>query len=426
MRREIIGNEKMRAEIWLPLWSRSASFTEVAHIFGEGRIQFGKAQKKAIRTGFDFARAVAELGVDRGIDAFQRYGFIERNGQANLAVSIGRFEVRERPRAALIYDIDKWLDSLRRATRDAKRTPDRLIRAVSQIEEAVFNLCVSGEPEHLRATLIALGAAEVEVARTANLKKDDKGNILVRPLAGLKTGWANQCDDDSYEFEIAAALASIIGEGKRGLFRTNIEPVEVSDKGVEWTNNDAGDVWGAGALEENLAAVLHRRSIDARAQMLSHPLLASKRFASLQAIDAFLRGETDDEGIESLLRGLALINWTVASDRKTYSSDGVPPSLLRAYAMLKLLFLPDGKLERLSEPMKHEPSIVLLLRAGRIHDALEVADRRLRSSGLVPFTSNFHVSSEEGTRLAAALLIPVGRHAVNALEVLVLRPSTKQ
>ncbi len=418
-------NEKMRAEIWLPLWSRPASFAEVAHIFGEGRVQFGKTQRRTVRTGFDFARAVAELGVDRGIEAFQRFGFIERNGQANLAASLGRFEVQERPRAALIYDVDRWFDSLRRATRDAKRTPERLIRAVSQIEEAIFNLCASGEPEHLRATLAALGMAEAEIARTANLKKDDKGNVAMRPLANLKTRWAYECDDRSSEFEIAVALASIVGEGKRGLFRTNLEPVEVSGKSIEWTNNDAGNVWGAGALEENLAAVLHRRSIDARSQGLAHPLLASKRFASLWAIDAFLRGDTDDEEIESLLRGLALINWRNAKEREVYHSGKVPPTLLRAYALLKLLFLPEGKFERLSEPIKHEPSIVPLLRAGRINDALEIAYRRLRSSGVVPFTNNFYVSDEEGTRLAAALLIPIDQRAVKALDALILRPPTE-
>jgi CRISPR-associated protein Csx17 len=420
------SNEKMRAEIWLPLWSRPASFAEASYIFSEGRVQFGKMQKRLVRTGFDFARAVAELGVDRGIDAFQRYGFIERNGQANLAASLGRFEVRERPHAALIYEVDRWLDSLRRTTRDAKRAPERLTRAVSQIEEAIFDLCASGEAEHLRTTLIALGAAEAEVARTANLKKDDKGNVAVRPLTGLTVRWVSKCDDNSFEFEIAAALASITGEGKRGLFRANIEPVEISEKGIGWTNDDAGVVWGTGSLEDNLAAVLHRRSIDARAASASHPALSSKRFASLRAVNAFLSAAADNEEIESLLRGLMLIKWSGAPERKLYTSDNLPPTLSRAYAMLKLLFLPEGRLERLSEPIKHEPSIVPLLRAGRINDALEVADKRLRSSGLVPFTNSFHVSSEEGARLAAALLIPIDRRAINELDMLVLRRPGKQ
>ena len=319
------GNEKMRAEMWLPLWSRPASFAEVAHIFSEGRVQFSGRQKRMARTGFDFARAVAELGVDRGIDAFQRYGFLERNGQANLATPLGRFEVQERPRATLIYEFDRWLEALRRATSDAKRTPPRFTRALIHIEESSFQLCANGQPADLQATLMALGAAETELARSQRFCEQH----ALRPLAGLSERWASECDDQSFEFELAAALASMRGEGKRGAFRTHLEPVEVMGRHVAWTQDDTGAVWGAGTLTDNLAAVLHRRSIDARAAGASHPALASRRYASLAAIDAFLRGETDDERLEALLRGLALLNWSRRSAWLPRTSIGFP---LRCHA----------------------------------------------------------------------------------------------
>ncbi len=417
-----VGGEKMRAEIWLPLWSRLASFAEVAHIFGEGRVQFSGAQKRVVRSGFDFARAVAELGIDRGIDAFQRYGFIERNGQANLAAPLGRFEVRERPSSALIYEVDRWIERLRGATRDAKCTPPRFIRARTSIEDAIFNLCASGEAEHLRATLIALGSAENDLARTPRFR-DEQG---LRPLAGLTESWAVECDDNSFEFELATGIASITGEGKRGPIRANIEPVKIGKAGVNWTSDDAGAVWSTTSLANNLAGVLHRRSIDARIAGASHPAMSSKRFASLAAIDLFLRAETDDERIEELLHGLALIDWRVVSARSTGASIALPPTLPRAYALLRLLFLPDGRLSRapLGEPIviRHEPSIVPLLRSGRITEALETAERRLRSSGLVPFSSQFHFPEDEGARLAGALLIPIGVRAIASLAALVLRP----
>src|SRR5947209_15313553 len=103
--------------------------------------------------------------------------------------------------------------------------------------------------------------------------------------------------------------------------------------------------WGAGTLTDNLTAVLHRRSIDARAANASHPALASRRYASLVAIDAFLRGATDDERLEALLHGLVLLNWGQRSARFPHTSSLVPSTLPRAYALLKLLFLPDGKLK---------------------------------------------------------------------------------
>ncbi|MGQ4808075.1 hypothetical protein NKDENANG_01442 [Candidatus Entotheonellaceae bacterium PAL068K] len=414
-------NERMRAEMWLPLWSRPAGFAEVAHIFGEGRAQFSRTRRHAVRSGFDFARAVAELGVDRGIDAFERYAFLERNGQSNLAAPLGRFAVQERPRAARLYDFDPWLDALRRAARNSK-APPRFARALSRIEEASFQLCASGQAADLLATLLALGAAEAELAQSPRFRDEH----TLWPLFGLHPRWVAECDDQSVEFELAAALASISGEQTSADLRIHLEPVEVKGTRVTWTSQDTSTVWSAGTLPDNLAAVLQRRAIDARMAGASHPALSSRRHASLAAIAAFLQGKTDDARLEALLRGLVLINWRSLSARSLPFASFVPPTLPRAYAVLKLLFLPDGKFRR--DPgddpisIRHEPAIVPLLRAGRIPEALEIADRRLRSSGLTPLTRCFHMAPEANKRLAAALLMPVAEPAVGALADLVLRP----
>lgn len=418
--------EKMRAEIWLPLWSRFTTYAEVSHVFREGRVQFNQRRGPSVRTGFDFARAVAELGVDRGIDAFQRYGFIERNGQANLAAPLGRFEVRERPLATLLHGpVERWLESLRRATSDAKRTPPRLARVRAQIEEAIFALCTTeDEAENLRATLTALGEAEVEVARGARFREEHG----LRPLAGVSEPgrWVHECDDGTAEFEVAAALASIGRERGRGAFRTSLEPVEVSGSVVNWTTEDASAVWGAGKLTENLAAVLHRRSVDARREGLSHPLTDGRRASSLYAVGRFLLGEFDEGRAGELLRGLALIDWHSVPSHATRPNTAPTPDLPRAYALLKLLFLPKGELmwERGGEPVRirHESSVVPLLRAGSVREALKVAARRLRSSGLMPFTDEFHYPEGEGVRLAAALLIPISNRGIRDLAAMVLRP----
>ncbi|MEW6730269.1 MAG: type I-U CRISPR-associated protein Csx17 [Acidobacteriota bacterium] len=420
-----VAGEKIRAEIWLPLWSRPASYYEIAHIFSEGRVQFGSKYRRSIQSGFDFARAISELGVDRGIEAFQRYGFIERNGQANLATPLGRFEVQERPRATLVYQFDRWLDELCRATGDTK-TPPRFIRRREQIEENVFNLCASGEAEHLRATLIALGTAEAELARSPRFRDEKR----LKPLFGLSERWAVECDDHSSEFDIAVALAAIIGEGSRDPMRASIEPVTINNSQIDWTSDETAVVWNAGILTDNLAAVLNRRSIAARAAGASHPAIYSRRACSLSSIAEFLNKQTDDEQIENLLRGLSLINWSKASGRLTQSVITMPPTLPRAYALLKLLFLLNGRLVRygLSESIiiRHEPSLIPLLCAGRVAEALEIAERRLRATGLIPFTSHFYFPDEDGTRLAASLLIPIAEQAQRMLAKLVLRPTTEE
>lgn len=413
--------EKIRAELWLPLWSRLSGYAEIAHIFREGRVQFSR-QRKILRTGFDFARAVAELGVDRGIESFQRYAFIERNGQANLATPLGKFEVRERPRARLIHHIDQWLDSFSRAASGDKVQP-RFVRAQQRIEDAIFRLCESGSADHLREVLIGLGAAEAEVAGGEKFWKEKN----LRPVAGLRLSWAGECNDGSDEFKLAAALASICGADSNGSIRENIEPVNVTEKGVDWATKSVRAVWGNGSLEDNLAAVLHRRSIEARAKSLSYPILTSSRFASLKTINAFLNGETDDARVEELLHGLILLDWHKAEQdfKPQTQAREVEPSLPRAYALLKLLFLPDGKFQRDEESetitIKHEPAIVPLLKAGRVPDALQIAYQRLQASRLTPATKEFHYDDSEGTRLAAALLIPIDEPSIRALAELVLR-----
>lgn len=413
------ANEKIRAEMWLPLWSNSTSYAEIAHIFKEGRVQFSSGNRRA-RSGFDFARAVAELGVDRGIEAFQRYAFIERNGQANLAAPLGVFEVRERPLASMLFDFDRWLDNLRRSTNDAKKTPPRFVRAAKNIEEASFKLCADGSKESLREVFVALGAAERELSNGEKFRADK----FLSPLANLSTRWAKETNDYSDEFQIARALASIISADGRNSIRENLESVEFNGRNFVWANSSTSAVWSVGGLAENLSNVLNRRSIDARKDgKNSYPPTDSKRFASLDAVAAFLNGETDDDRLEDYLFALSLINWRSAKTHEPRVIKRLSRNLPRIYALLKLLFLPNGKLKRENAAeieIKHEPSIIPLLRAGRIKDALEIAERRLKSSGVVPLTKDFYFPDEEGALLAAALLIPIDQTAIEEIAGLIL------
>lgn len=417
-------NEDTRAEMWLPLWSQSAAYTEISQIFKEGRVQFRQSQKKVF-SGFDFARAIADFGVDRGIDSFQRYVFANRIGKSFLATPINVFQVEDRPLASLLFEFDRWLDAFRRATNDAKKTPPRFVRAAKNIEEASFKLCADGSKDSLREVFVALGAAERELSNGARFR-DEK---FLAPLINLTTRWAKETNDYTDEFQIAQALASIIDAGGRNSLRENLESVEFNGRNFVWSGDSTSAIWSAGDLTENLSNVLNRRSIDARKDgKSSHPPLDSKRFASLDSVAAFLNGETDDERLEDYLFALSLINWQKAKRHEPRETAKSSCNLPRIYALLKLLFLPDGKLKRENAAeieIKHEPSIIPLLRAGRISDALEIAERRLKSSGVVPLTKDFYFPKEEAARLAAALLIPIDQRAIEEIANLVL-PDTQE
>ena len=99
-----------RGEIWLPRWDGPASLAEIRLVFAEGRAEINGRQS---RDGVDFARAAAGLGIDRGIDAFVRYGFLKRSGKSFVAAPLGDFPVRVHRSVDLLREVDPWLEALK-------------------------------------------------------------------------------------------------------------------------------------------------------------------------------------------------------------------------------------------------------------------------------------------------------------------------
>jgi CRISPR-associated protein Csx17 len=444
-----------RGELWLPLWSRPTSADEARQLFGEGRADIGG---RRARDGADFARSVAGLGINRGIDGFTRISFLKRSGKAYLAAPIGRVGVVERPSVDLLREIDPWLDPFSRAARD-KNAPARFTVVLHAIDRAVFDFCRYGGQSLFQRILVALGRAERELALTEG--KVGNSKIKPKPLAGLSRNWVNAANDNSREFEVALALAGIHDQpaskadvAKIGPFRTNLELVDWDKRYRAWATKDRSVVWNAADLSTNLAAVLERRVMDGERANCKNLPLASRDTASFGAISAFLSCEVDDERIEGLLWGLMLIDHPGSEMRNSRraargpsvegSADSIDllPSI---YCLLRLLFLPRPLVAersgenavrwRLAGPdepgflrMRPEPIILSLLRTGRVGDAATVAMRRLRASGLTPLPhrrssgvsrdhewTELSVPLRTGRRLAASLLIPIHPDAVNAL-----------
>ena len=427
-------------EIWMPLWSHSCCAAEVISLFSEGRASIGSGQAER---GVDFARAISGLGIDRGIDAFQRFAVLRgRVGGENYNTStvLGRFEVRARPDVDLIREADGWLDRFRSAA-SADKVPPRFTRPLRAIDSAIFEYCQYGGAVRFADILCSLGRAEKELANGEKFREDK----YLKPLAGLSPQWIEAARDDSVEFELALALSGIIdAERKVGPLRANLEPVVVGSGKhgkvfANWAEKGKSVVWNGADLSANLAAVLTRRLMDSNRNGYELPPLASRRSASLEAIAKFIAGEVDEEKIEALLWGLLLIDPTKPLLSFPHWRGEDSPPLPRAFALLKLLFLPfsvgsrDGGVT-----VRYEPSVLPLLRAGRIGDACALAARRLRASGLVPLphrtarrvVRDSDWSDAQGTidpcRLGAALLIPVDRHDVNdRLAALVLHRDEK-
>jgi CRISPR-associated protein Csx17 len=410
-----------RAETWVPLWERPASFREVQALFAEGRATVGQ---RLARDGVDFARAVRSLGVDRGLSAFERFGYLKRNGQSYIAAPLGRWAVPKQasPRISLIDEIDAWLNSLERAAR-GKNAPGSLQRAGRRIKEAVMEVCRHDTAAHWQELLAALGAAESTLAHTPKTTVDSR----LDPLPPLSRGWLRACDDDSPEFRLALALASIRGGEEVGPLRANMIPL---DWKASWPKFDTKKmdqpavVWGQADLCANLTAVLRRRCLEAQRLNLEALPLAGTYPARLDEVSAFLFGEVNERKLEALLWGLNAVRLETgrpASDRRAV--------LPASYSLLKLVHLPHPlRPAPEAEPvaLPHEPEIVRLASAGRLAEATRLAARRLRGSGLRPAVGTTCEEPGLARRIAAALLFPLSEEAVQRLSEQVLLPAREE
>jgi CRISPR-associated protein Csx17 len=426
-----------RGELWLPLWLRPATFPELKMLFGEGRAE---VTGRPARDGVDFARAVAGLGVDRGVDQFIRLSFLKRSGKAFLAAPLGRVPVCQKQFVDLLRQLDPWLDRFRRACTD-RNVPPRFRAALRNIEEAIFEFCVYGGPAFFQAVLIAIGHAERELAHGERFCSDKR----LPPISGLTGDWIRAANDNSPEFEVALALAGIHdAEGKIGRVRCNLEPVVAwrGDNGglvSKWAEKDRAVVWNSASLSANLAAVLRRRLMDGERNGCVALPLAAANFVSLDTVSRFLARELNEHRIEDLLWGLMLLPQTPGMLNRVANATNAPP-LPRAYALLKLLFLPQPiVVNGASVTIKPEPSIVSLLSAGHIGEACRIAMRRLRASGLSPLPhprSGGLVRDTEwqeterlgidGQRLASALLLPSSYASIERLRELVVRQAATE
>ena len=438
-----------RAEFWAPLWNRPAGCHELEGLLKEGRAVLNG---KTARDGLDFARAAASLGTSRGVCAFERYGFVRRAGKAYLAAPLGTLRVASSPskEVELISDLDAggWLSRVRRLARE-RGAPARARAAVKEIEDALF--AMSEADVSSRSVQGALGA----LGDLAGWLGDSRDALQkVPPPPRLSYKWVRMADDETSEYRVAAALASLgwsssrdsrkdasaedsdssTGEApgtitavdsappkKRIALAAHFAPLDaeaIPQERRKWdAQNQTRAVWGAGGLESNLIAVLQRRLID---ETIATPLDAEAP-AGLAALEDFLAPGFDDVRCARLLAGLT---WAqpVRLDKQPRRRR---PVVSFAYAALKPIFAPDSSIEKLAKkglvPSDCElpipPGLVSCLRTGRIEDAVHMALARARASGIAcPFANpRIPQTTRTGRRLAAALLIPLDEYGLQVL-----------
>ena len=457
---EAADENNARAEFWAPLWTRPARFCEIDSLLGEGRAVLNG---RTAKDGLDFARSAATLGVSRGFNEFERFGFLMRAGKAYLATPIGRRSASPSYAAQLISDLDAggWLDRIRRLARNDEGSGAARL-ALKCLEDAIFRLIAAHETSReVEWVIVALGQVVGWLINSPSGRE-----TLGSPPPELSATWLQRADDESAEFRVAAALAGLgLPAGKHlteaGLDptvndgNTNVSSVTRESPDTEepadartrlrstvappmaahfapidessffykgrlgtrrvWSVGDAPPtvVWGAGPLVSNMIAVLGRRLVEATIRGLEDKPLASAAAARLSDVAAFLSGDFDDARCAALLAGLVWARPSYLGSIRTPASVSPLPF---AYAALKPLFTPDAVLQSAgvlsgTARMPIPPGLVARLRAGgdsrdgRATDPIvRLALARARASGLpTPFDTARSGTRESIGRMGAGV-----------------------
>ena len=420
-----VDDESARGEQWMPLWSRPSTQAELRRLLAEGRAQLGA---RSVREPLDLARAVQRLGTARGIRAFQRYGYIERNGQSNLAVPLGRFEVAERPSGhlACLDDLDSWLRRLRREARNPN-APKHLGATEKRLADALFAVSARSDDKGLwQGVLLRLADVEQTMAQGSGFGAG--------PVPPLRPEWATASDDGTAEFRLARAFA-LQARGFRGIDRTPVDPIR-----RHWLPLDEGrfattGTGSAAKLDNPPAVVAHgQRGVADAIALVERRLVEGaqrgERHLPLRAAPGAAAGMADIAqlvaGNVDLDRTLALSRALMAMNRAARADDSIrieaPPEedmdwpddawlAIRLCALPWPLPTPNG----FELDMGTDPTLVRLLAAGNGGAAFELAARRLGAAG-VRCTVRVAAASPDTTRLwAAALAFPITQSTARRL-----------
>jgi len=434
-------DESARGEQWFPLWHGPATLSEISALFNEGRLQAGP---KRADEALEAAQALSRLGVTRGVTTFQRFGYAERNGQANLAVPLGRWRVSNKPNIQLLDEIQDWVSRLRRAA-------GPFDRHARQIERVMLAICAQSPGnasllfEHL---LEALGDAEAEMVHRPRAT----GSANLRPIPALHSAWLEAVRDPTREFSLAQAIATQVDARDRSNLRSHFAPLDGLRFSVaqESLAKDNDVVWGDRALTGDLGRLLQRRLLPRRDSDDSAKTrrlgdrgrlfpLSSAYPADLNHVLAFLQGKVNDARVARLTRALLAVKID-RGDRPATSRvelDELRLDLPAPYAALRVLYSPwsleeplalrgrRGQSIQLSHPrlsVRAHPAPLALLAAGRLQDATALAVRLLKNAGGRAKLRNFVGGAELSHRILASLAIPISFADLSRLAAMVFKP----
>lgn len=443
--------ETVKGEFWAPLWRRPLTVAELRRIIAEGRISWGGTHAKH---GLDAAKALASLGVDRGLDRFERFVIADnRFGNMTLAVPIGSYQVHDRPAKSvqLLHEIDPWVDRLR-----SSRLPNAAASALRRVDRAQLEVVHRPEsPEPLQELLGRLFDLEWIVSYNADLKQRVRGPLPLLPW----DSWVALLDDNSIEWRLALAIASqrdrlgqsslSVREQRRGAAAVFIRPVQLPTRrhwiAVDWSDTSTGSGQpDRHPIEDRLSEMVISRAplcsdrrfpADSPVVGSGVPIAFDRAIAPVgrRELTAFLNHQISDHRLARLISVASLLarpTWRrpekesdasqpTPSGRDEHTWDGYRPvsplrGVLGPFFHSRPILITNelgNQEERVLAPIISWPR---RLKAGQTEGVIREAIIRLRAAGLRPGIRPEAIDGSSAKRVLASLAIPIYPRTVEA------------
>jgi len=419
-------SDTTRCELWLPVWGSLATYAEIRSVFREGRASLQGNAAKPATNSTEFARAIASLGVNRGIDAFQQHGCMQRSGKAYLCVPLRSISAANTSEVeSLLHPIHTWLQRLPRGA----DVPASVRRAKSVFDSKLMRTCQSKDKLSVQELLLSIGQLAAAVRHSPSLWRG--ANMPISPMPALPVEWLERsylpaAGYRGVEYRLALSLACIgsKSEDNIGTMRQHFEPLNpatASGGFPQWSDASGRDVFAVSPnvslvdmmlrilrIRENRAKQLSKQSSNGECynNSPSRPELCA---AKLSDIGAFIRGDVDMDRIKQLLQAMCLIRWRYVPRVQAQSLTNVPGWQMRAdpgiaYGLIRLAMTPH---RLLGVPIIWASQILRYAAAGQLERAVRTAAARLNGYGFHPLVKSVTGSVEMSRRVAAATLFPI-------------------
>lgn len=434
--------DRLRGEIWTPLWSRPMTLAEASTLFSRGRAELGG---RGAITPAAFATAIRERGVDAGVSQFRRFT-LGRTTSANT------FE----PRLEACFSLDSRSAAtgatsltLQRVTalieqRGFPRDGKRFVGLRGPIEAALLD--VAAEPNRSGGGIALLDAITTTLDRIDRNRgfRDGKVRWDPLPLEWLPSLFADE--QPGVEARLALSLVSSFPVA---------QPFATFRFGVEWKfgatyahfthveRPPARWVWGPGELARVLSVVLARRLLDQDTEADKAGRDRASLPATTSQVRQWLVGEIDESLFSAWLSRLALFDWRrvpqevrglIPPEAHTPRADaelallGLMQPLVDQRALIIRDLSPDDLLSNETGARTTEAarSLITLVRVGSLDATLRLASVRYAMAGVRLASFDAPFGTHDPDRLVAALLFTISDRDRAALFERWLRPRRRQ